>query len=92
VVVDGEGEASTETAMVAGGAGVDSARQRVARARERGGGDAGCDGAAWGAGIDKGWRGWPTGTPAMALLELGSTRAREEGEEEEKQTQLRGKG
>jgi len=43
-------------------------------------------------GIDKGRRGWPTETPAMALFELGSTRAREEGEEEEKRTRLRGKG
>ena len=40
-VVDSEGEASMETTMVAGGAGVDSAQQRVDRAQERGGEDAG---------------------------------------------------
>ena len=71
MVVDGEGEASPETAMAAGGAGVDSARQRVARARERGGGDAGCDGAACGAGNRQGVAGMADGNAGD-----GSARAR----------------
>ena len=38
----------------------------------------------WARRIETGWRGWSARWPAMALLELGSSRAREEREGEGK--------
>ena len=82
--IDGEGWSSTWLSMAAAAETPDSAGGGARPSSWRHGGASGRGRAAWGAENRAGWRGWSARRPAMALLELGLTRAREEGEGEGK--------